>query len=321
MKSTLIRRKLDRLAVLTIFFIFTAAVTSCAQVSETSWAIQAQNKYEIYTNIVYHVANNYENKLDVYSPQDEKSPVPVVMTIHGGGWVEGTKEEAALAILPYLQMGFAVVNVEYRLAKVSLAPAAVEDCLCALHWIGRNSKKYNFDLSKVIVTGGSAGGHLALTTSIIPASAGFENGCAHDDDDEDKGPWPDPRPKVAAVINWYGITDVADLLQGPNIRSYAVTWLGSQPNREDLARRLSPLTYVRPDLPPILTIHGDADTVVPYSNATRLHEALNRAGVNNQLVTIHGGDHGEFKPDQQGMAFEAVHKFLASIGITPVAKQ
>jgi acetyl esterase/lipase len=67
-----------------------------------------------------------------------------------------------------MAMGFAVVNVEYRLGKTSLAPAAVEDCLCALHWVGRNAKKYNFDLSKVIVTGGSAGGHLALTTACPP---------------------------------------------------------------------------------------------------------------------------------------------------------
>jgi acetyl esterase/lipase len=246
------------------------------------------------------------------------------MAIHGGGWIEGTKEESILHILPYLQMGFAVVNVEYRLAKVSLAPAAVEDCLCALHWIGRNAQKHHFDLSKVIVTGESAGGLLALTTAMIPASVGFENECAADDDVDStrhKGPWNDQRPKVAAVINWYGITDVADMLQGPRIRSYAVTWLGSVPNREDLARRLSPLTYVRADLPPMLTIHGDGDRVVPYSHATRLHDALKKAGVRNRLLTIPGGDHGDFTAEQQIAAYEAIHQFLAELGITAVAKQ
>jgi dienelactone hydrolase len=86
----------------------------------------------------------------------------------GDGCVADTEEGAILGTLPYLQTGFAVVNVEYRLAKVPLAAAAVEDCLCALHWIGRNATKYNFDLSKVVVTGGSAGGHLALTTAMIP---------------------------------------------------------------------------------------------------------------------------------------------------------
>src|SRR3954466_513042 len=117
------------------------------------------------------------------------------------GW-RARKRVSTLYVLPYLEMGFAVVNVEYRMPKVSLAPAAVEDCLCALHWIGRNAQKYHFDLSKVIVTGESAGGHLALTTAMIPPSAGFENECAADDDlgsTRHKGQWTDPRPKVAAV--------------------------------------------------------------------------------------------------------------------------
>ena len=300
-----------------VLLIFALAAPSWAQLPEAQrWAIQVENKYEIYRNITYHIANNYEAKLDVYSLQHIKTPVPVVMMIHGGGWVEGSKEEAIFNVLPYLQMGFAVVNVEYRLAKVSLAPAAVEDCLCALHWLGRNAKKYNFDLDKVIVTGNSAGGHLALTTSFIPSSAGFENQCAAEDNEEDKSPWPDPRPKIAAVIDWYGITDVADLLRGPNMHSYAVTWLGNLPNREDLARRVSPLTYIRPGLPPTLIIHGDADQTVPYSHGARLHEALDKADVKNQLLTIHGGDHGDFTEAQQTMAFEAIQKFLGSVGIS-----
>jgi acetyl esterase/lipase len=314
-------RRLRCVVGLVIFF--TLGATSWAQLSEAErWAAQVENAYEVEPNVTYLVANNYEAKLDVYYPPGAKAPVPVVMTIHGGGWIEGTKEASILGALPYLQMGFAVVNVEYRLAKVSPAPAAVEDCLCALHWIGRNAQKYHFDLSKVIVTGDSAGGHLALTTTMIPFSAGFENECAADDDDGNhKGPWTDSRPKVAAVINWYGITDVADILQGPRIRSYAVTWLGSVPNREDLASRLSPLTYVRAGLPPVLTIHGDADRIVPYSHAIRLHDALNKAGVQNQLLTIPGGDHGDFTADQQIVAFEAIRQFLAELGITAVAKQ
>ena len=158
-------------------------------------AVMILHDYEVNPNITYLVANNYEAKLDVYRPNTAKSPTPVVMFIHGGGWVGGSKEESVLELLPYLQMGFAAVNVEYRLGKVSLAPAAVEDCLCALHWIGLNAKKYNFDLSKVIVTGGSAGGHLTLTTAMIPPSAGFENECAYDEDTSWNGPWPDARPR------------------------------------------------------------------------------------------------------------------------------
>src|SRR3954453_8873485 len=64
-------------------------------------------RYKVETNIVYHTANNYQNKLDVYTPADAKAPTPVVIVIHGGGWIEGTKEERVLEMMPYLQMGFA----------------------------------------------------------------------------------------------------------------------------------------------------------------------------------------------------------------------
>jgi acetyl esterase/lipase len=302
------------------FVLLASGLTSAAQISEALRSVvQIEHDYEVEPNIVYRVANNYEAKLDVYRP-DTKASVPVVMLIHGGGWVEGMKEAYLLNGLPYQQMGFAVVNVEYRLAKVSPAPAAVEDCLCALHWIGRNAKKYNFDLSKVIVTGGSAGGHLALTTAMIPSSAGLDNGCVYEDDEPWTGPGVSNRPKVAAVVNWFGITDVDAMLQGAETRGYAISWFDSLPNRDDLARRLSPINYVRPDVPPILTIHGDADKLVPYAQAVRLHEALAKAGVRNQLYTVPGGGHGEFTLEQEMKAFETIEGFLTSLGIKAMTR-
>jgi acetyl esterase/lipase len=148
------------------------------------------------------------------------------------------------------------------------------------------AKDYNFDVNKLVVTGNSSGGHLALTTGMLPASAGLDRECPGTED-----------LKVAAIVNWYGITDVGDLLDGPNMKTYAVTWLSSLTNRYEIAKRVSPLEYVRAGLPPILTIHGDADPTVPYSHATRLHEALNKAGVPNQLLTIPGGKHARRNVD------------------------
>jgi acetyl esterase/lipase len=270
-------------------------------------------------NITYITVNNYQAKLDVYRPVYSKAPVPVVLNIHGGGWVNGTKEDVALSALPYMEMGFAVVNVEYRLARISPAPAAVEDCLCALHWVGRNAKDFGFDLNKVVVTGASAGGHLALTTALIPTSEGFEDQCANDDDPSGgAGAWQNRRPPVAAVINWFGITDVKDLLHGPNTRAYAVTWLSNLRNRDELAYKLSPINYVRRDAPPILTIHGDQDTFVPYEQAVLFHEALNRAKSKNQLLTISGRGHGDFTPAQNLEAWKTIKAFLQKAGINPI---
>ncbi len=284
-----------------------------AQLSETAaFLADLSNQYTSIPNVVYHVANNHENKLDVYIPNNATGPTPVMMVIHGGGWVIGSKEAQLLRAMPYLEMGWAVVNTTYRLVQVSRAPAAVEDCLCALQWIARNAGEYNFDLSRIVTTGNSAGGHLALTSAMIPASAGLGRGCVSG---SYTGPPTLPSVGVAAVINWYGITDVADLIDGPNTKGYAVQWLGSMANRHEVAELVSPLRHVRSGLPPILTIHGNADPIVPYQQAVRLHERLDEEGVANTLHTVEGGSHGRFNRDDTLEAFEAIQKFLREHGL------
>ena len=243
-------------------------------------------------NITYLTANNFEAKLDVYARSDVTTPQPTLIWIHGGGWTGGSKESSTFSLMPYFEMGWNVVNVEYRLARVSGAPAAVEDCLCALRWIIRNAKQYNFDITKLVVSGSSAGGHLALTTGMIPPSAGLDRQCPGNEE-----------LKVAAVVDWFGITDVADLLDGANMKTYAVTWLGSLPNRVEVAARVSPLTYVRAGLPPIISVHGDADPTVPYTHSVRLHEALKKVSVDGELVTVPGGRHGGFSRAENQRAF------------------
>ena len=271
------------------------------------WAARAQSQYEVIPNVTYLTASGYESKLDVYRRKDTTTPQPTIIFIHGGGWVIRTKEIYPTSFLPWLEMGWNVVNVEYRMARVALAPAAVEDAQCALRFVVEQAKAYGVDTNKIVVTGESAGGHLALTTGMIPESAGFTRVCAG-------GGFTGGEtrvPKVAAIINWYGITDVAEMLQGPNERAYAVQWLGSQPNREEMARSVSPLTYVRAGLPPILTIQGDADPIVPYSQNVRLHDALSKAGVPNELFTIAKGGHGNFKAEERVKAYVKIREFLA----------
>ena len=291
-----------------LVFAFLAMIATQAIAQDTdSWTINAVNDYRIVPNVTYSVANNYECKLDVYTKRTVTTPLPTVLLIHGGGWVGGTKEGALMMALPYLEMGLAVVNVEYRLAKSSLAPAAVEDCRLALRWVFKNAKEYGFDTTKIIVTGGSAGGHLALMTGMLEAADGFDMPKDWD--------YSGVQPKAAVIINWYGITDVKDLLAGPNKQNYAVYWIGSQLHKDELAQRVSPLTYVRKTLPPILTIHGDKDGLVPYDHAVRLHAKLTAAGVPNQLITVPGGNHGGFSKVEMVRIFGAIREFLESHGI------
>ncbi len=289
--------------------LMSAPTTSLAQLNDTeTWASHLSNTYRVIPNVTYHKANNRENKVDLYLPRGVDGPVPVLMYIHGGGWRGGSKESSVLRLLPWLEKGWAVVNVQYRLAEVSLAPAAVEDCLCALRWVIRNAEEYDIDPDRIVVTGNSAGGHLALTTGMVPASAGLDRECPGNED-----------LSVAAIINWYGITDVGDLLHGPNMKTYAVTWMGSMPNRFEIAERVSPLTYVRDGLPPILTIHGDADPTVPYQHGIRLQEELTKAGVSNELHTVRGGGHGGFNREETVAIFDTIDRFLTKHRLTGAA--
>jgi len=274
-----------------------------------SWTYNAVNDVRVSSNIVYSTANGYDCKLDVYAHRHSDRPIPTVMYIHGGGWVAGTKEGAEMAILPYLEWGLSVVNVEYRLAKISLAPAAVEDCRLALRWIFKNAKEYGFDTTRIIVAGGSAGGHLALMTGMLDASAGFDSPTDWD--------YSAVQPHVAAIINWFGITDVADLLSGKNMQNYAVDWIGDQTAREQLARRVSPLTYVRKGLPPVFTVQGDHDQLVPFEQGVKLHDALTKAGVPNQHMTIPGGRHGGFSQEEMTKIYSAIYDFLKSQKVLP----
>jgi acetyl esterase/lipase len=272
-----------------------------------TWATHAANEYQVIPNVTYLTASNVELKLDVYQRRGVTTPQPTVIYMHGGFWVAGNKEGATMALMPWLEMGYNVVNVEYRLGRVALAPAALEDCFCALRFLSDQAKTYNIDVNKIIVTGESAGGHLALSLGIIPGeSAGLDRECAGS-----------PLPKVAAVVNWFGVADVADVIDdGPHKANAAARWFGSMPNRDEIARRVSPLTYIRAGLPPIMTVHGDADTTVPYEQAVRLHAALDKAGVTNRFLTIPGGKHGNFTPDERTKIYVAIREFLGKAGLS-----
>lgn len=286
------------LAVASLLGLFMSSVGAQEQAS-SAWATDAGARYWVQPDIVYQVANNQSLKLDVWYQHDVKTPSPTLVYIHGGGWVFGTKETSVLQFLPFLEKGWTVVNVEYRMASSSPAPAAVEDTRCALRWVFRNAQQWHFDTSKIVLMGHSAGGHLSLITGILPDGTGLDNQC-----------YGSEKLNVAAIINWYGITDVNDIIKGANLKNYAVMWVGSQLNGEEVARRVSPLTYVRAGLPPILTIHGDKDDVVPYSHAARLHDALDRAKVPNQLLTIAGGGHGGFSQADYVKSYETIWAFL-----------
>lgn len=251
----------------------------------------------VYPNIAY--SSEVSTRLDIYVPRNLTGLNKTLVAIHGGGWISGTKEEIFPQLIPFLLEGWSVVNVEYRLADVASAPAAVIDVRCALQWVFEHAVDYQFNPEKIVVIGGSAGGHLATLCSILPDQAGL-----------DFSPNQFSPVKIAAIINLFGIMDVNDMLDGANRKDYAVLWFGKQPNPTALATQISPLQYIRPELPPILTIHGDKDQSVPYQHAVKLHEKLQEMAVPNQLLTLANAGHGGFSPEQSRLIYQTIEEFL-----------
>lgn len=259
----------------------------------------APHNYQKHLNITYLKVDNISLKLDIYVPKNTNKSVPTLIYFHGGGWVSGTKDATFSNILPYIKKEWGVVTVQYRLGNLAVAPAAVKDSLCAVKWVVNNSKQYNFDIDKIVLSGESAGGHLALITGMLPASSDLYNQCPGKE-----------NSKIAAIINWYGITDVADVLEGENQQDYAVEWFGNQSDRLEIAKKVSPINYVQESLPPIFTIHGDADTLVPYNHAIQLHKALEKVNVPNELMIIKNGGHGWFSNQEMTAIYKRINNFL-----------
>ena len=297
-------RAIGRLAA--VLLAVSVSATVQAQLSAAaSWAAEVESRYNFAPDLTYVTENNTELKLDVYSRRDVQTPQPTLIFMHGGFWVAGSKDSQTLNILPWLEKGWNVVVVGYRLGGVAPAPAAVVDTFCALRWAGTNAAMYNIDTNKIVASGQSAGGHLALTLGMM-SEQGYDKNCP-----------PGTTPKVAAVINWFGVTDVADVIAGPNKNATPLRWFGNMAEADAvaLAKQLSPMSYVRDDLPPILTIQGDADMVVPYAHGIALDTALDNTNVNHEHLTIPGGGHGRFTAAERATIYTTINAFLKTNNI------
>lgn len=255
-------------------------------------------------NVTYTQAGDWEGKMDLYLPPQQGKPTPAIINIHGGGWNHGVKESQT-GYNTFFKAGFAVVNIEYRLTGQATAPAAVEDARCALIYLIKNAKILNIDVNKIVVMGGSSGGHLALMTGLLANDHRFDANCPGVE-----------NSKVAAIVDKYGITDVWDWAYGPNKTSKSATaWLGAKAKDQSFAASVSPVTYVTKDSPPTFIVHGDADPTVPYQHSVDLHKKMDEMGVMNEFITIPGGLHGKFTKEQNSDLNKKIIQFLVKVGV------
>ena len=275
-------------------------------------------RFAITTELSYGEAP--EQKLDVYSQGQrigepdywlpDSINHPTLIYFHGGGWISGEKESYTPDLIPYLERGWNIVNIEYRKGE-NTAPQAVDDAMCAISWVAQNASRFNIDLKNIVISGGSAGGHLALITGLLNAIPDSHDCYIGDQLD------------IKAIVNWFGITDIAKVenyLRTTKSQrlvysnwNYAGLWIDGLEKVDSISELYSPVKKVTPEAPAIITIHGKLDTRVPFDQAVKLHELLDEVGIKNELVSDPKGKHAGFSEKQFNHIYSRIFEFLNEV--------
>lgn len=204
-------------------------------------------------------------------------------------------------LAPLAELGVAVASIDYRLAPAARFPDPVLDVGSAVNFLRREGPRWNLDVARVGAWGASAGAHLALLAALAPVLPAGGDGT--DRAAVAAGDVGTAGDRIDAVVNWFGAVDLVALAArspleqlvrppGPEAGLLGV----DDPNAAlRAARAASPVNHLRADGPPVLTMHGDRDQMVPVGLSTRLHDALTLLGVDSTLVVLGGAGHEDPK--------------------------
>ncbi len=238
-------------------------------------------------DIPYVENGHMRQKLDLYLPKAE-APLPLIVWVHGGAWMAGSKENCPPLQAGYAEQGYAVASINYRLSSHAEFPAQIEDCKGAIRWLRAHATEHNLDPARIGVWGASAGGHLVALL-----------GTSGDVSEFDVGDNLGQSSRVQAVCDYYGPTDFHAFVTAPGYERHsdanspeARLIGGLVLENPDKVRRVNPITYVSKDDPPFLIVHGDRDGTVAINQSELLFAALEQAGVPVHFHTIRGAGHG-----------------------------
>lgn len=261
-------------------------------------AVALPKDIEVRRDVPYAGTTNPKQALDLFLPKAKAAkPRPLIVSIHGGGWVKGDKADSFIGVLHVLIKDgtYAGASLNYRLTDEAKWPAQIHDCKAAIRWLRAHAKELNIDPEKIGVIGGSAGGHLG---SLLGTSNGVP-------ELEGKlGAHPGISSAVQCVVNSCGPENFLTIADHPSLiawnapDSISSKLLGKTiPQAKDLARAASPVTYITPDDPPVMTVHGTKDTFVPFEQATEFRDLLTQARVPNAFITGKDGAHVCINPE------------------------
>jgi acetyl esterase/lipase len=236
-----------------------------------------------YLDVTYCTPDGIPQKMNVFYPKQlSDKPMPIAVYVHGGGWTSGDKGSGAGSVdmQELLARGYIVASLDYRLAPQHKWPSQITDVKCAIRHLRAHAAMYDLDPKRIGVWGGSAGGHLVAMLGTTDTSAGF-----------DVGEYLDQSSRVQVVVDLFGPADLPAMLGG---RAFIVaqTVFGATSRDDPVLVQASPVTYITPDDPPFLILHGDQDTVVPLEQSQILYDKLKAGGVSAMLVIVKNAGHG-----------------------------
>lgn len=272
----------------------------------------ADRRVERIGDLSYAEGAGRRHRCDVYRPRGGCSNAPVLLQIHGGGWIIGNKRQQGRPLMNRMAAdGWVCVAMNYRLAPRAKMPAQLVDVKAALAWIRGHIAEYGGDPGRVIVTGGSAGGHLAALAALTMNDARYQPG------------FEDADTSVLAAVPLYPPTDLVPLFtfRGPRASRWAdrtaALVFGASPSVDPARfRDWSPIALVTPGCVPFLVIQGAADNLVPAEQTRAFVDALRAIpGQRVVYVELPGAPHAfeVFHSVRAEAAVGAVHQFCTGV--------
>lgn len=285
-------------------------IDSTPQPSPTGQALPGGSEF----NLIYcTTADGVELKMDIYYPKKMSQPAPVVVYVHGGGWVGGDKSDGAGFIFgPALSRGgFIFISINYRLSPKYQFPAHIQDVQCAIRHLRADASRYNLDPQRIGAIGGSAGGHLVSLLGLADENEGWDIGAYQET-------YADQSSRIQAVTNMFAPADLVKMAKDAR-RDFGMQVFRANGADDPLLTTYSPVTYATPDDPPFLILQGLEDETVPPEQSQILYDRLITAGIPASLVMVENAGHffqpldGEISPsliEMQKMVLEFFQKYL-----------
>lgn len=264
----------------------------------TPTTVRAQVRFV--KNVTYGKGGNRDLKLDLAIPQG-KGPFPVLVCLHGGGWVSGHRGQMENTIRSVASSGYVGITIDYRLAPGARFPAQIEDGKLAIRWIRAQAAKYNINPNRIGVVGFSSGAYLACMLGLTGKADGFDGLGANQDQSS----------AVQAVVSFAAPSDLTYQGWSEHVRTKNLQPLLGAPysRKPALYKKASPITYVRKNAPAFLLFHGNEDPVVPLQQSQSLVWKL-KAKDNVATLMIVEGEKHLWKGSKLVRSLERMMKFL-----------